>query len=130
MAKGMSMEEFRDALASDAREENEKLKADIEMIKLNSDNKIKEMQEEIDQYKDWTIKLANRCFVQTRGLICIYCEIKICPYAYTEEEMHTVAKYMAKHKMPRNEETANKINKMLINMRYKRLNEQKERVDG
>ena len=38
MSKGMSMEEFRQALSSDAREENEKLKKELDELKESSSN--------------------------------------------------------------------------------------------
>ena len=126
----MSMEEFRNALSSEARDENEKLKEEIKSSKEKYDKNIKEISEEMKQYKDWCIKLANRCFVHIQGMICTYCTVSICPYAYTKEEMNKVFEYMERNKMPRNEETERKINKMLVNMRYARLKSQKDKVDG
>ena len=43
MAKGMSLDEFKDALASDARVENEKLKKDIKHLKETTSKQIYQM---------------------------------------------------------------------------------------
>ena len=63
MAKGMSLEEFRSALSSDATIENERLKTELEELRKSSSSKIKDLQSDLEQYKEWHKQLCNRCFV-------------------------------------------------------------------
>lgn len=117
----MNMEEFRNALASDARDENEKLKMELEELKKNSSKEIKELKEELDQYKRWTKSLANRCKIFTEGTLCLFCTVESCEhYAETQKELNEMAEYMTKHKIPRTEEGYNKAAKHMKNKRDKR----------
>lgn len=106
MAKGMNMEEFRKALSSDAREENEKLKKELEELKASSSKEIQELKEELELHKKWCTNLSNRCYVLTKGSMCIYCQIEACKY-YKEFHMKLdiMAEYMDKHKLPMNEKS-------------------------
>lgn len=82
MAKGMSLEEFRNALSSDATVENENLKSELDKLKRGSSDEIEKLYNDLEQYKEWHKQLCNRCFVQTHGVLCISCEIE-CEHAYT-----------------------------------------------
>lgn len=89
MAKGMSMEQFRAALASDATVENEKLKENIKkleaQIKDLLENK-KDLEDELSEYKDYCRALGNRCFVQTHGVLCLNCDIP-CPHSISDIDL-------------------------------------------
>lgn len=65
MAKGMSLEEFRNALSSDATVENENLKSELDKLKRGSSDEIEKLYNDLEQYKEWHKQLCNRCFVQT-----------------------------------------------------------------
>ena len=51
MAKGMSLEEFKVALSSDATVENEKLKTELQELKKKSEAEITELKEKSEQYE-------------------------------------------------------------------------------
>lgn len=52
MAKGMSLEEFRDALSSDATIENDRLKMELSQLRESNSKKIEDLENEIEQYKE------------------------------------------------------------------------------
>lgn len=56
----MNMEEFRNALASDAREENDKLK------------------KELEEYKSYCNYLSERCYAIHGDIMCPYCMVESC----------------------------------------------------
>lgn len=119
MAKGMSLEEFRDALSSDATIENDRLKIELSELKKSTSEKIKDLENEIEQYKEWHRQLCNRCFVQTRGIICISCGIE-CEHGYTYDDIEGASRYMRKNKLLRTPETYQKVNDFLRQRREKR----------
>lgn len=119
MAKGMSLEEFRDALSSDATIENDRLKIELSELKKSTSKKIKDLENEIEQYKEWHRQLCNRCFVQTRGIICISCGIE-CEHGYTYDDLEAASRYMRKNKLLRTPETYQKVNDFLRQRREKR----------
>lgn len=61
----MNLEEFRKSLESDATIENKKLKVEIE-------NLTQEKNALLDDCK----ALSNRCFVLTRGTMCVFCQLR------------------------------------------------------
>ena len=81
MGKGMSLEEFRTVLSSDATIENEKLKAELKTLKEKSETEIAELKEKSEQYEQWCKQLGRRCFVQTCGAMCMNCSVECCDYA-------------------------------------------------
>ena len=119
MAKGMSLEEFRNALSSDATVENENLKMEFGKLKKSSSDKIEKLQSDLEQYKEWHKQLCNRCFVQTQGILCISCEIE-CEHAYTYDDLEAVSRYMRKNNLQRTPETYKKANDFLINRKSKK----------
>ena len=127
MAKGMSMEEFRQALSSDARVENEKLKTELEELKAKHAKEMKELREEFDQYKKWCKALTNRCHVATKDILCEYCTVEVCEqYKDRQLKLDLMAAYMAKNKMPRNQESYIKAEqyamKQMKKMKKERMN--------
>lgn len=127
MARGMSLDEFRDALSSDARVENEKLKADIDKLKKESSDKIKELEEELDKYKRFTRVLGNRCFVFTEGLLCLNCQVEGCDHDFTEKELDEAVRYMEKNKMPLTDDTRKRVNDFLMMKRKQRESKAKNK---
>lgn len=120
MGKGMSLEEFKAALSSDATVENEKLKAELNELKEKSEAEITELREEIKQYKQWCRQLGERCFVQTGGVMCVSCDVECCDFALTSEDWEAVAKYTQKNKLPRTPETYEKVIKFICDRRSKK----------
>ena len=119
MAKGMSLDEFRNALASEATEKNENLEKELATLKRQKDEEIKDLKEDLEQYKTWVKQLGKRCFVQTRGMLCLSCGVHGCEYALTEKELDFITSYMIRNKMPRTPETYEKISKMVCDRRKK-----------
>lgn len=126
MGRGMNLDEFRDALSSEAREENEKLKKELEDLKRESSEKIAELEEEIQDLKKQCNSLGNRCFVTTKGLLCLNCNVTQCKYAFTEADYDAAVNHMTKHKMPRNAETAAEMHDLMHKRRDERLKKEKE----
>lgn len=112
MAKGMSMEEFRAGLASEATKENDELKTKIQKMDKTHRQIVKELNEEIEKYKKYFNSLTNRCFAQTHGVICSNCMIEECKYSM-QPEMERAAEYMSKHGLPRNNETLKKLSELM-----------------
>ena len=76
MARGMSLEEFRKELESNATVENEQLKKKIEELEKkikNQSAEIKWQKEEMSYQRKSIEQLQHRCFAQTRGSICMFC---------------------------------------------------------
>lgn len=123
MAKGMSMEEFRAGLASEATKENEKLREEISNLKAAIKKKNKEissLQEELKEVKHSCECLGNRCFVFSRGLMCTYCGCgDLCPHGLTSEEYEAIAEFMKKNHLPRNDESREKVNEFIVKRRQK-----------
>lgn len=119
MSKGMSLEEFRDALSSDATIENDRLKMELSELRESDSKKIEDLENEIEQYKKWHRQLCNRCFVQTRGMLCISCKIE-CEHGYTWGDLEAASHYMRRNKLPRTPETYQKVNDFLWQRRNKR----------
>ena len=112
MGKGMNLDEFREALSSEARIQNEELKAELEKVKTELSKNIKELQDELKLYKDWCTVLGNRCHVLTGNELCIYCQVEGCTYFKDgQKELEAAAEYMTKNKLPRNKESIEKVNK-------------------
>lgn len=69
MAKGLSLEEFKSQLDTDAQR---RVRAQEETIKsLHAE--IKDLREQRDKEAYF---LFNRCMVQSKGFLCIFCGLK------------------------------------------------------
>ena len=97
MAKGMSMEEFRKSLESEARNENECLKIEIAALKEKTSKEITDLKNELEKHKEWCRGLGNRCFMYTNGLTCQYCTVSCCRYALTDADWEQIRAYMKKN---------------------------------
>lgn len=128
MSKGMSMEQFREALSSEATVENEKLKKELAKLKRDSDKQIIELTEELDQYKNWCKALSNRCFVYTQGVLCMNCGVTECEYGLTPEDWDAVTEYMRKNNIAKTAEGFVKAIEFLQKRRFsKNVNIKKDK---
>ena len=129
MAKGMSMEEFRAALSSDATVENEKLKEKIKKLEVEVKNLLenkKELEDELAEYKDYCRALGNRCFVHTKGVLCLNCDIP-CPHSISDTDLMEAIEYMKKNNIPM---TKDKIMLKNIDEFFKRRRAQKTNINN
>lgn len=101
MGRGMDLSQFREALASDASIENESLKKELADLKTSSSEKIKELEEELEEVKKHRTFLSNRCYVLTKGMMCLNCNISYpdCKYAITAEDEEVMCHFIRKNKI-------------------------------
>lgn len=114
MAKGLSLDEFKNALSSDATMENEKLKKELHKLKSDTSKQIEELTEENKQYKNQVRALGNRCYVFTQGTMCLNCNVETCEHLPNCNDIMAAVEYMTKNNMPRNEETRDRVNNFLM----------------
>lgn len=91
----MNLDEFRNAMASDATKENEQLKHEVSVLRdqlRDSRNYCEELM------NDDCRLLANRCWVLTRGSMCVFCNLSMfdCPHAWSNDKIVEAAKKMRK----------------------------------
>lgn len=90
----MNLDEFRKAMESDAIVENERLKRDLADV----EKRYREMAEgylvRIQKLNSDCRALANRCFVLTRGTMCIACQLYDyqCPHGLSINDKIKAAK--------------------------------------
>ena len=90
----MNLDEFRKAMESDATVENERLKRDL----AEAEKRYREMSEvytdRIQRLNNDCRALANRCFVLTRGAMCIACQLDDyqCPHGLSIDDKIKAAK--------------------------------------
>ena len=65
----MNLEEFREALSSEAMEKAKKQDEIIKKLK----RQLKEKDEELAQKNDILVAMFNRCWVQMKGVMCLFC---------------------------------------------------------
>lgn len=87
----MNLNELREAMASDATKENEKLKEENARLHHMVENLERDHRvacTNISALKEDYRALSNRCFALTRGLMCCFCELNqyVCPHALTDME--------------------------------------------
>lgn len=77
----MNLNELREAIASDATKENEKLKEENARLRQMVGNLGR-------NYRVDTDALKEDCRALTRGLMCCFCELNqyVCPHALTDME--------------------------------------------
>lgn len=90
----MNLDELRQAMASDATVENERLKRDL----ADAEKHYREMSEEytdrIQRLNSDCRALANRCFALTRGAMCMCCQLYDyqCPHGLSIDDKIKAAK--------------------------------------
>ena len=92
----MNLDEFRNAMASDAAKENEQLKHEVSVLRdqlRDSRNYCEELRQLMNN--DCRL-LANRCWVLTRGSMCCFCNLSMfdCPHAWSNDQIVEAAKKM------------------------------------
>lgn len=90
----MNLEEFRKSLESDATIENKKLKVEIENLKKQLQRETSEHSQEKKALLNDCKALSNRCFVLTRGAMCVFCQLSGfgCEHALSFDEKVITAK--------------------------------------
>lgn len=96
----MNLNELREAMASDATKENEKLKEENARLRHMVENLERDHRvacTNISALKEDCRALSNRCFTLTRGAMCCFCELGEyrCSYALTDmEKIEHIMKWM------------------------------------
>lgn len=71
----MNLDEFRKAMESDATVENERLKRDLADVEKRYCEMFEGYTSRIQKLNSDCRALANRCFVLTRGTLCMCCQL-------------------------------------------------------
>ena len=92
----MNLDEFRQQMESNATKENEQLKHEVSVLRdqlRDSRNYCEELRQLMNN--DCRL-LANRCWVLTRGSMCIFCNLSMfdCPHAWHNDQIIEAAKKM------------------------------------
>lgn len=84
----MNLNELREAMASDATKENEKLKEENARLRQMVRDLERNYTDDTNALKEDCRALINRCFVLTHGVMCCFCELNQykCPHALTDME--------------------------------------------
>ena len=84
----MNLNELREAMASDATKENEKLKEENARLRHMVENLGRNYRVDTDTLKEDCWALSNRCFALTHGTMCCFCELRKyrCSHALTDME--------------------------------------------
>ena len=102
----MNLEKLRQAMASDATKENERLKSEIKLLR----KQLRDSKSDHEALKNFLIHdcqaLANRCWVLTHGTMCCFCEFDAfkCPHALTYKQKIKDAKELMKEVENKNAE--------------------------
>lgn len=90
----MNLDELRQAMASDATVENERLKRDLDEVEKRYREMSKEYTDRIQQLNGDCRALANRCFALTHGAMCVFCELSDyrCKHTMSIDDRITTAK--------------------------------------
>ena len=82
----MNIEEFRQALSSDATKENEQLKKQLLDLQTEYHEELLNLKEENKLLKDDCRALCERCYTVTKGSICQICAIEyLCPHRLSDD---------------------------------------------
>lgn len=94
----MNLNEFRNAMSSDATIENERLKRDLADVEKKYDEICEAYTEKVQALKDDCRALANRCFVLTHGVSCLFCQLHEydCPHAIPLDDKIKATKKLMK----------------------------------
>ena len=92
----MNLDELRQAMASDATIENERLKNEIKLLR----EQLQDTKSEYEKFKKYVTNdcraLANRCWTLTGGTMCCFCSLNEfkCPHSWSDEKKIEAAKIM------------------------------------
>lgn len=84
----MNLDEFRQAMASDATVENERLKRDLADVEKSYRDMSEGYTARIQGLNSDCRCLANRCFALTHGAMCMFCQLSDyqCPHGLSMED--------------------------------------------
>lgn len=94
----MNLDELRQAMASDATKENERLKREVNLLR----EQLRDSKSDYSALKKFLIRdcqaLANRCWALTLGTMCCFCEFDAfkCPHAMNYKQKVEAAKELIK----------------------------------
>lgn len=90
----MNLNELREAMASDATKENERLKSETNLLRKQLSDLENDYAELKKFLNDDCRALANRCFTLTRGTMCCFCELNEfkCQHALNYDQKIRMAK--------------------------------------
>ena len=90
----MNLDELRQAMASDATVENERLKRDLADVEKSYREMSEEYTDRIQRLYSDCRALANRCFALTHGAMCVFCELSDyhCKHTMSIDDRITTAK--------------------------------------
>lgn len=94
----MNLDELRQAMASDATKENERLKREVNLLR----EQLCESKNDYAAFKNLLARdcraLANRCWALTLGTMCCFCEFDAfkCPHAMNPKQKFEAAKELMK----------------------------------
>ena len=71
----MNLNELREAMASDATKENERLKSETKLLRKQLSDLENDYAELKKSLNDDCRALTNRCFTLTQGTMCCFCEL-------------------------------------------------------
>ena len=93
----MNIEEFRQALSSDATEENVQLKKQLSDLQTEYHEELLNLENENKLLKDDCRALCERCYTLTKGGICLICAIEYpCPHMPGDDEIISIAHELRK----------------------------------
>ena len=93
----MNLDEFRNAMESNATVENERLKRDLADVEKHYRNMYEYYTARIRKLNSDCRALANRCFALTQGTMCVFCELSDyrCKHAMSiDDKVKTAKKLM------------------------------------
>lgn len=104
----MNLNEFCEAMASDATKENEELKQEIQSLNREIESLKKRYHKDTvylrscyDAQLENLKALANRCWVLTRGTMCCFCRLDAfkCPHSISfDDNLHEAKKLRKENK--------------------------------
>lgn len=103
----MNLDELRQAMASDATKENERLKREVNLLR----EQLRDSKNDYATFKSFMIHdcraLANRCYALTLGSMCCFCELNAfkCPHAMNSKQKFEAAKELVKEMENKDAET-------------------------
>ena len=96
----MNLDKLRQAMASDATKENERLKREVNLLR----EQLRDSKSDYEVLEKFLIHdcqaLANRCWALTLGTMCCFCELDAfkCSHTINDEEKIEIAKKLWRNK--------------------------------
>lgn len=94
----MNLDEFREAMASDATKENEELKRELASLKKKYRKDTEHLRNRCAAQLEDIKALANRCWALTCGTMCCFCGLDAfkCPHSMKFDDTLREAKKLRK----------------------------------